>query len=37
MFDVTSGEAVGGPAVDPLGVYQVKEEDGELRVLVDEE
>jgi len=37
MFDVTSGEAIGGPAVDPVGVFEVKEEEGELRVLVDEE
>jgi 3-phenylpropionate/trans-cinnamate dioxygenase ferredoxin component len=37
LFDVTTGEAIGGPAVDPLGVYKVAEEDGELRVLVDGE
>ena len=37
QFDVTTGEAVGGPAVDPVGVFETKEEDGELKVLVGEE
>jgi 3-phenylpropionate/trans-cinnamate dioxygenase ferredoxin subunit len=37
MFDVITGEAIGGPALDPVGVYQVAEESGELRVLVDQE
>ncbi len=33
-FDCRSGEAVRGPAVDPLAVYAVREQDG--RVLVEE-
>ena len=37
QFDVVTGEAIGGPAVDPVGVFETKEEDGELKVLVDEE
>jgi 3-phenylpropionate/trans-cinnamate dioxygenase ferredoxin subunit len=37
LFEVITGEAFGGPAVDPVGVFEVKEEDGELKVLVDEE
>jgi 3-phenylpropionate/trans-cinnamate dioxygenase ferredoxin subunit len=35
-FDVTTGEAVNGPAVDPLDVFEVREQDGELQVLMDE-
>lgn len=37
-FDVTSGEAVGGPPVDPVDVFDVREEEGELqiRIRVDE-
>ena len=34
QFDVTSGEAIGGPAVDPVDVFETKVEDGELKVLV---
>lgn len=37
QFDLTTGEAIGGPAMDPLGVFEVKEEGGDLEVLVDEE
>ncbi len=37
QFDVITGEAVNGPAVDPVDVFQMKEEDGQLKVLVNEE
>jgi nitrite reductase/ring-hydroxylating ferredoxin subunit len=37
QFDVTSGEAVNGPAVDPVDVFQMKVEDDELKVLVNDE
>lgn len=37
QFDVTTGEAVTGPATDPVDVFEVKEEDGELRVLMTQE
>jgi 3-phenylpropionate/trans-cinnamate dioxygenase ferredoxin component len=37
QFDVITGEAVGGPAVDPVDVFDTKEEDGELKVLVTDE
>ena len=36
QFDVTSGEAIGGPAVDPVDVFETKVEDGELKVLVND-
>lgn len=36
QFDITTGEAIGGPAVDPLDVFEVREQDGELQVLMDE-
>lgn len=35
-FDVTTGEAVNGPASDPVDVFEVREQDGELRVFWDE-
>jgi nitrite reductase/ring-hydroxylating ferredoxin subunit len=37
-FDVTTGEAVGGPPVDPVDVLDVREEEGSLqiRIRVDE-
>ena len=31
-FDITTGAVVDGPATKPLIVYQVQEEDGDLRV-----
>ena len=37
QFDVTTGEAVNGPAVDPVDVFQTKVEDDELKVLVNDE
>ncbi len=36
QFDIMTGEAVQGPAVDPVDVFEVREEDGSLQVLVDE-
>jgi nitrite reductase/ring-hydroxylating ferredoxin subunit len=35
-FDITTGEAVHGPAGDPVDIYEVREEDGALQVLVDD-
>lgn len=35
-FDVTTGEAVTGPATEPVDVFEVREQDGELQVLMDE-
>jgi nitrite reductase/ring-hydroxylating ferredoxin subunit len=32
QFDVTTGEVLGGPAVEPEPTYQVVVEDGELRI-----
>lgn len=37
QFDVTSGEAVQGPATDPVDVFEVREQDGDLQVLLTEE
>ena len=37
QFDVITGEAVQGPAIDPVGVFEVREQDGELQVLLTEE
>ena len=37
QFDVITGEAVQGPATDPVGVFEVREQDGELQVLLTEE
>jgi len=31
-FDVTTGEAVEGPADEPVDVFDVREEDGELQI-----
>jgi 3-phenylpropionate/trans-cinnamate dioxygenase ferredoxin subunit len=36
QFDVTTGEAVRGPATDPVDIFEVREADGSLQVLVDE-
>jgi 3-phenylpropionate/trans-cinnamate dioxygenase ferredoxin subunit len=35
QFDITTGEAVVGPATEPLDVFKVREEDGELQVLME--
>ena len=35
-FNVTTGEAVGGPATDPVDIFEVREQDGDLQVLLDE-
>ena len=35
QFDITTGEAVVGPASEPLDVFTVREEDDELQVLVE--
>ncbi|HLA93709.1 MAG TPA: non-heme iron oxygenase ferredoxin subunit [Actinomycetota bacterium] len=37
LFDVITGEAVQGPASDPIDVFEVREEDGELEVLMTQE
>jgi len=34
-FDVITGEAVTGPATEPVDVFEVREQDGELQVLMD--
>lgn len=36
QFDVTTGEAVHGPAADPVDVFELREQDGELQVLINE-
>ncbi len=36
QFDVTTGEAVQGPATDPVGVFEVREQEGQLQLLIDE-
>ena len=36
QFDVTTGEAVNGPATDPVDVFEVREQDGALQVLLAE-
>jgi nitrite reductase/ring-hydroxylating ferredoxin subunit len=36
QIDDTTGQAVTGPASDPVDVFEVREEDGELRVLVED-
>jgi 3-phenylpropionate/trans-cinnamate dioxygenase ferredoxin subunit len=36
QFDVTTGEAVNGPATDPVDVFEVRQEGGSLQVLLDE-
>ena len=37
QFDVITGEAVQGPATDPVGVFEVREQDGGLEVLMTQE
>jgi 3-phenylpropionate/trans-cinnamate dioxygenase ferredoxin subunit len=36
MFDITTGQATHGPASDPLDIFEVREEDGALQILLDE-
>lgn len=36
QFDVITGENVQGPATDAVDVYEVREEDGALQVLLNE-
>ncbi len=35
QFDITSGEVVNGPATEPIDVFEVREEGGELLVALD--
>jgi 3-phenylpropionate/trans-cinnamate dioxygenase ferredoxin subunit len=35
-FDIRTGQAVNGPATDPVDVYEVREQDGSIQVFVDE-
>jgi nitrite reductase/ring-hydroxylating ferredoxin subunit len=35
-FDITTGQAVHGPATDPVDVFEAREQDGSLQVLLDE-
>jgi nitrite reductase/ring-hydroxylating ferredoxin subunit len=35
QFDVTSGEVVNGPAADPVDVFDLREENGEIQVRVE--
>ncbi len=35
QFDITSGEVLEGPATDPIEVFDVREEAGELQVSVE--
>jgi nitrite reductase/ring-hydroxylating ferredoxin subunit len=35
-FDITTGEAVRGPASDPVDVFEVREAEGALQVLLDD-
>lgn len=37
QFDVTTGEAIGGPATDPVDVFQLRVEGGEVQVLIVEQ
>lgn len=36
QFDVMTGQAVHGPATDPLDIFEVREQDGSLQVFLDE-
>jgi nitrite reductase/ring-hydroxylating ferredoxin subunit len=36
QFDITTGQAVRGPASDPVDIFEVREADGSLQVLVDD-
>jgi nitrite reductase/ring-hydroxylating ferredoxin subunit len=35
QFDITSGEVVNGPATEPIDVFEVREEDGQLLVSME--
>ena len=35
-FDITTGAVINGPATDPLGVYEVKEIEGSIRIRLDD-
>ncbi len=35
QFDISSGEVVEGPATDPIDVFEVREEAGELQVSLE--
>jgi nitrite reductase/ring-hydroxylating ferredoxin subunit len=35
QFDVTTGEAVQGPATEPVDVFQIREQDGDMQVFVE--
>ena len=35
QFDITSGEVVNGPATEPIDVFEVREEGGELLVSLE--
>jgi nitrite reductase/ring-hydroxylating ferredoxin subunit len=35
-FDITTGEAVRGPATDPVDIFEVREAEGALQVLLDD-
>ncbi len=37
QFDVTTGEAVEGPATDPVDVFELRDQDGALHVLLNAE
>jgi 3-phenylpropionate/trans-cinnamate dioxygenase ferredoxin component len=34
-FDLETGDAIGGPATDPISTYEVRVEDGIVQVVVD--
>jgi 3-phenylpropionate/trans-cinnamate dioxygenase ferredoxin component len=36
QFDMKTGDVVNGPATDPIAVFGVRDEDGELQVSVSE-
>lgn len=36
QFDVTTGEVISGPATEPVDVFEAREQDGELQVLIQE-
>jgi nitrite reductase/ring-hydroxylating ferredoxin subunit len=35
QFDVTTGEVINGPATDPVDVFQIQAQEGELQVLIN--
>jgi 3-phenylpropionate/trans-cinnamate dioxygenase ferredoxin subunit len=36
QFDITTGKAIGGPATEPVDIFEVREQDGDLQVLLDD-